>query len=298
MLDLSYFQNSGNVNTQTFTTAGSWATWVKPRGAKFVNIFCMGAGGGGGAGYVTGSAVGTLTRCGGSGGGSGGLVRANFQASLLPDLLYVQCGAGGSGGIISAEGVQGGFGGSGSRSFVGVYPDSTSSSNLVVVSGNVAAVGGPGGFNVNGTGAAGETTASIANAIFLNLGTFISTAGQNGAASNVSNAGSITIAQINSSGAGGASRSTFPGGSITGAGPVPTLSGFTNQPSPNGIILYKPILAFTGGCGGGFSGAGIGFNGGNGSYGCGGGGGGAGTTLGTGNGGRGGDGLVIITTSF
>ena len=297
MLDLSYFQNSTS-NTQVFTTEGDWQTWVKPRGAKFVNIFCMGAGGGGGAGYVTGSTVGTLTRCGGSGGGSGALIRANFQASLLPDILYVQCGIGGSGGLTTSEGVRGNYGGSGSRSFVGIYPDNTNPSNIVIASGNVAAVGGQGGFNVNGAAATGETAATTANAIFLNLGIFISTAGQNGAASTTANSNAITISQINSSGASGASRSTFVGGSITGAGPVPTLSGFSNQPGHNGIILYKPILAFTGGCGGGFSGAGIGLNGGNGAYGCGGGGGGAGTTLGAGNGGNGGDGLIIITTSF
>ena len=56
ILDLSYFQNTGNTHIQTFANAGSWTTWVKPRGAKFVNILCVGsgAGGGGGAGQTGG----------------------------------------------------------------------------------------------------------------------------------------------------------------------------------------------------------------------------------------------------
>jgi hypothetical protein len=111
MLDLSYFQNSGNVNTQTFTNAGSWVTWVKPRGAKYVNVFCMGSGAGGGGGFQVNSA----TRTGGAGGGSGGVVRAQFQASILPDILYIYTGAGGAGGTGGAAGVvtAGGRGGDG-----------------------------------------------------------------------------------------------------------------------------------------------------------------------------------------
>jgi hypothetical protein len=296
MLDLSYFQNQYyGANSQTFTTGGSWQTWVKPRGAKYVNIFCMGAGSGGGAGFISGS----TPRCGGGGGAGGGLVRATFQASLLPDILYVQCGAGGSGGLTTSDGVQAGSGGSGNRSFVTLIPSVASAANIIVTSGAVAAVGGPGGFNVNGTQAAGETIATTANAIFLNLGNFTAIAGQNGPASSTANAAGATISQINSPGGSGASRAGFAGGPITGSGPVPTLTNALNQPGPNGIILYKPILAFTGGAGGAFSSiTNIGFNGGNASYGSGGGGGGAGTTAGAGNGGRGGDGLIIITTSF
>ena len=82
MLDLSYFQNQ-NTNAQTFTNAGTWVTWQKPRGAKLVNIFCMGSGGGGGGGFQ----VNTATRFGGAGGSSAGIVRAQFQASTLPDKI-------------------------------------------------------------------------------------------------------------------------------------------------------------------------------------------------------------------
>jgi hypothetical protein len=67
MLDLSYFQNQ-NSNVQGFFNGGTWQTWVKPRGAKMVNIICVGSGAGGGGGFQSGSAP----RGGGGGGGGGG----------------------------------------------------------------------------------------------------------------------------------------------------------------------------------------------------------------------------------
>ena len=99
MLDLRYFQNQ-NSNVQTFTNAGTWVTWQKPRGAKYVNILCIGAGGGGGGGFQVASG----TKTGGAGGGGAGLVRAQFQASILPDIMYVQTGIGGAGGVGGATG--------------------------------------------------------------------------------------------------------------------------------------------------------------------------------------------------
>ena len=149
MIDLSYFQNTGNVNTQTFTNAGSWATWQKPRGAKFVNILCIGAGGGGGGGFQTGSG----TKTGGSGGGSGGLVKVQYPASILPDILYVQPGLGGAGGVGGATGVVT-AGGNGNRSFVSIIPNTTSASNIVVTSGAVAATGGQSGSTSSTVGVA------------------------------------------------------------------------------------------------------------------------------------------------
>jgi len=41
MLDLSYFQTQ-NSNVQGFFNGGTWQTWIKPRGAKMVNIICQG----------------------------------------------------------------------------------------------------------------------------------------------------------------------------------------------------------------------------------------------------------------
>ena len=300
MLDLSYFQNSGNVNTQTFTNAGSWVTWVKPRGAKFVNIFCMGSGGGGGGGFQVNSA----TRFGGAGGGSAGTVVANFQASVLPDLLYVYTGVGGVGGTGGAAGVVT-AGGNGEKSYVCLTPDTTSAANIVVTSGNVAAIGGQSGSGVSAPGRNGETQATTANAVFLNLGTFIATAGIAGGASFTNTTSTVTF--INFPGAGGGN--TAGGANVAVAGPFSVTtpaagggSGATNGGNgKNGYMLTKPILGFMGGNGGGgiaSAGTGTGGNGGNGSYGSGGGGGGSAQTNTAGNGGRGGDGLVIITTSF
>jgi len=300
MLDLSYFQNSGNVNTQTFTNAGSWVTWVKPRGAKFVNIFCMGAGSGGGGGFQTGSA----TRFAGAGGSSGGVVSAQFQASILPDILYVYTGVGGVGGTGGAAGIVT-AGGNGERSFVCLIPSTSSIQNIVVTSGAVAAIGGQSGSAVSPAGRSGETQATTANAIFLNLGTFIAAAGTAGSAPQSSTTSTINF--INFPGAGGGS--TGNGANVTVAGPFPITtpvaiagSGATNgQNGRNGYTLTKPILGFMGGNGGGgiaSGGTGNAGNGGNASYGSGGGGGGSAQTGIAGNGGRGGDGLIIITTSF
>ncbi len=299
MLDLSYFQNSGNVNTQTFTNAGSWVTWVKPRGAKHVNIFCMGSGGGGGGGFRAAAGG----RSGGAGGGAGGIVRTQFQASILPDLLYIYTGLGGVGGTGGAAGIVT-AGGNGEKSYVCLTPSTASSSNIVVTSGNVSARGGSAGSTVTVTGGAGETIATTANAIFLNLGTFIAAVGILGSNSSANTTTTITF--INFPGAGGASTGT--GGTVTGAGPFASLPGGTNGsgatnaiPGRNGYMLTKPILGFMGGSGGGgiqAGGTGTGGKGGDGSYGSGGGGGGSSETNTPGNGGKGGDGLVIITTSF
>ena len=301
MLDLSYFQNSTS-NTQTFTNAGYWVTWVKPRGAKYVNIFCMGSGAGGGGGFQVNSA----TRTGGAGGASGGTVRAQFQASILPDTLYIYTGTGGAGGIGGAAGIVT-AGGSGEKSYVCLTPNTASVANIVVTSGNVAAIGGQSGSAATAAGRSGETQATTANAIFLNLGTFIATSGVIGTNSNTSTFSTVTF--INFPGAGGGNTAGGANVSVAANGPFPTTTpsatggtGATNaQNGKDGYMLTKPILGFVGGNGGGgiaSAGTGAGGNGGNGNYGSGGGGGGSAQTGTPGNGGRGGDGLIIITTSF
>lgn len=292
MLDLSYFQNSGNVNTQTFTNAGSWVTWQKPRGAKFVNIMCIGSGAGG-CGAATGSSA---RGVGGAGGGAGGIVRAQFQASILPDLLYVYTGVGGSGSLASATSTFNSAS-NGEKSYVCIIPDTSSAANIVVTSGNVSARG-----PVSNTNLSGETVATTANAIFLNLGTFIAVAGQNGnGGGSTTVGGGITVSQTTTSGAGGSGASTA--GGLAAAGFIPSLAGFTSAGAGvagrngyDGLMFTKPVLQFIGGTAG-QSGGTTGGNGGNGSYGCGGAGGSGGVTAG-GNGGRGGDGIIIITTSF
>ena len=91
MLDLSYFQNQ-NSNVQGFFNGGTWQTWIKPRGAKLVNIICQGSGAGGGGGFQS-----TGGRGGGGGGGTGATARLTINANLLPDILYILPGIGGNG---------------------------------------------------------------------------------------------------------------------------------------------------------------------------------------------------------
>lgn len=298
MLDLSYFQNQ-NSNVQGFFNGGTWQTWIKPRGAKLVNIICQGAGAGGGGGFLN-----TTTRGGGGGGGTGATARLTINANLLPDILYILPGIGGNGGLGgTVSGAAGTTAGSpGQNSFVTLIPSTVSVSNVVLRSGATPTTGGGAGSGaVGGTAGAAETISLIANNIFANLGTFTFQAGQAAAAGGTTNGGAAVYANYTTGGGGGGG--TGNGTGISAAGVFPAIPAATvNTNGQNGIILYKPILIHVGGMGGGGSTTGNGGNGGKGSPGTGGGGGGAGqgatgAAVG-GNGGRGGDGFVIITTSL
>lgn len=288
MIDVSYFQNSTS-NTQIFQNGGTWQTWIKPRNAKIVSFFVLGAGAGGGGGFQAA----TGNKSGGAGGGTAGYIRLVVQASLLPDILYILPGTGGIGGI---GGTSPTAGTSATKSFVNLIPDTTSISNIVCTSGNVAAVGGGAGSTIASTGGAAETVGTAANGVFLNLGSFVANAGIVGGAGALVNATISSFLSFTVAGGGG-------GGTGTGAGFTTVIgqrfSAIANTPintkGSDGAIYYTPFLALFGGRGGG--GGTTGGNGGNGAPGCGGGGGGAGTTS-AGNGGRGGDGLITITTNF
>lgn len=294
MLDLSYFQNQ-NSNVQGFFSGGTWQTWIKPRGAKLVNIICQGSGAGGGGGLQSAS----TPRGGGAGGGSGATARLTINANLLPDILYILPGIGGDRGLGGATATAGS---PGQNSFVTLIPSTGSVSNVILRSGTTPSVGGAAGTTLNATGGAAETISLIANNIFSNLGIFTFQAGVAGNTGATATGGSNPTPSnfiVQASGGGG----TLSGGSSTAGGVFP---GFAltppNTDGYNGIILYKPILMLYGGGGGGGSAA-AGTNGGNGGKGApgtGGGGGGASSNTGVnaGNGGRGGDGFIIITTSL
>lgn len=292
MLDLSYFQNN-NSNVQGFFNGGTWQTWIKPRGAKMVNILCQGSGAGGGGGFQS-----TGGRAGGGGGGSGATARLAINANLLPDILYILPGIGGTGGLGGAPATAGT---PGQNSFVTLIPDTSSVSNVVLRSGATAATAGGAGTTAGGSAGAAETIGVIGNNIFANLGTFTFQSGVVASAAAATNAAATTPSNfvVNAGGGGG----TGIGGAVTATGVFP---GITAAPvttnGQDGIILYKPILMLYGGRGGGGTSAQFtnGGNGGNGAPGAGGGGGGASSNTGVnaGNGGRGGDGFVIITTSL
>lgn len=294
MLDLSNIP-SQQQQTYTFYATGNWQTWNKPRNAKFIEIFCLGSGGGGARGGSSTSAAG-----GAASGASGGITRGLIPAFLLPDTLYISVARGGLGMV--ATNIRG----DGGISYVSLQP-STSEQTLICKSSTTAA----GGADTNNIPGTAPTISVISLSAFGNLGLFTAIAGVAGsnAGANTPTAGSSQAALatniVTGGGGGGGHRqpSFGAGGNITSASAILTTQvngGVTS--GQNGDSGYGTLQPF---CGtGGAGGAGVssatttGGRGGNGWYGCGGGGGGAGgfniTSLG-GNGGNGGNGLVIIT---
>ena len=291
MLDISHIP-SQQQSTTTFYATGNWQTWNKPRNAKFIEIFCLGAGGGGGHSSFSGGSV-----AGGGGGASGGIVRGIIPAFLLPDNLYVLVGKGGTGASTSPS-----SGGSGGISYIGIQP---SILDQLLVCKSSSTVAGGGGTQAGGTAPiiAGITTFS-----FANLGLFTAIAGVAGVPG-----GAAVGAQPGSSqnalgqslvtgGAGGGAKNDITwniGGNINSASAIliSTVRGGValGENGANGYGTLQPFCG-TGGAGGAgrTGGSGQGGRGGNGWYGCGGGGVGGGGT-GASKAGDGGDGLVIIT---
>lgn len=281
MLDLSHIPNSQQ-DVQIFNAisgSNSWQTWQKPRKCNYVWIMCVGGGGGGGNG---GTPVNSFVN---SGGGSGAVTRALYNAQQLPDILYVQVGLGGAAAT------------AGTRSLVALQPVNNVAQNLVAISGNAAALGG----STDGLGAsrAGETAAAQSTANFLTLSNFISTAGQASPVYSTANVQPLT-SQITS--AGGAGGWVNPAGNVLSSSLSPFISGGLNVSTSgsrggdggSGITSWKPFFS-TGGAGGGSSASGAGGNGGKGGIGSGGGAGGsASSAVLVGTGGKGGDGLVVI----
>ena len=312
MIDVFNFPNNDS-NIDIFTSnvstgATSWQTWTKPKNAKFIHILAIGAGGGGGAGWSA-----SLNSGGGGGGGGGGAISSIFlPASVLPNILYIQVGTGGAGGRT----IRGTNGESGTPTYVSISAGSAATDRIIVATSGT--FGGGGSGSVAGT-AGGGAGASIDTAIGK-LGVTSYYAGQGGGAGGAvtpSVGASITIGVMVSGGAGGGANNLSStgtnGGSITGAGLIPTItgsttiagfvadagSGYSSLPSINSS--FRGPMFFTGGAGGGANSSsvtGAGGNGGYGAFGCGGGGGGASNFSSTahGAGGNGGNGFVMITS--
>ena len=158
MLDLSHIPNNQE-NIKIFYSTGianAWQTWQKPRKCQWVWIMAVGGGGGG----ANGSTTRDIQQS--TGGASGAATRALFNATHLPDLLYVQVGLGGSATF------------AGNRSNVSIVSNTTST-NVILSSGNTAAAAGISNATAN---SAGETAMTATVAAFATLANFISTAGQ------------------------------------------------------------------------------------------------------------------------
>lgn len=304
MQDFLHIPNSKD-NIRTFYATGSagWEVWSKPSNAKFISIFCLGGGGGGGAGYS--NLPNTATVAGGGSGASSGYTRAIYPVSVLPDILYVQVGAGGPGGLAQATTGQNGT--AGGNSYVSLAPSITAVNLLAAA--NTNAPGGGGGSSIT-SGAAGTvpTIWVLTSSPFTVLGIVQPVVGlvgvgtANGVAGTSTTALNTGIISQSASGAGKISNTTALAGGSVNAAPVllvNTVNGGAagGGDGNSGYGFFAPFCS-VGGAGGGSTvtaGATAG-RGGDGWYGSGGGGGGSGPIAG--RGGKGGDGLVIITTIF
>lgn len=295
---------NGNTDVKIFTsnatvTNTQWLTWRKSPGDTMCNILCIGGGGGGGGGFTRSAAA---AGGGGGSGGSSGQTSVTIPLFLLPDVIYVQVGAGGIG-----VGSGGGTAGSGILSYVSIFPN-TAAANIIAVSGAAGAAGGGTGTGaaVGAAGTAG-TIATIAAMPLAAAGQYTVLAGQIGVAGGAVAGANGTAATIpvtglrcmSGSGGAGTTSADFAGGLFTAITnsylsenrPATPASGSNN--GSGGPQLWKPFFGFGGG-GGSSSNSDVGGAGGTGAFGCGGGGGGAGTT--GGKGGDGGSGIVIITS--
>jgi hypothetical protein len=293
MIDL--YNSSQKNNTQFYYSS---AIWYKPRGVSNILITAIGGGGGGGGGH---SAAAGSAKGGGGGGASGGISRLYLPAIVVPDLLSITVGLGGTGGSATVAGS------SGSQTIINIT-NSVNASQTYFLLANGGGGGGAGTAAARGAGGTAAVISTSAAALFSNLGHqnfVVGMAGVQGGLTTLNSAGvSITYGTaapyaVITGGAGGGGRSGS-GGSISpvaGLGNVdyPTIAGGSSASSPNGVGGYYRIKGFysIGGGGGVGIDASPGGNGGVGGPGSGGGGGGAGTT--GGSGGKGGDGIVIIT---
>jgi len=271
------------VDTQTFTSSG---TWTKPTGNyRMVIVDCIGAGGGGGSGRSQSAPASTYF--GGGGGGQGGrsIVMLNYAA--LPSTVSVTVGAGGPGGAGASSNANGNDGSPGGDSFFGAYVAAT------------GGVNGGGGSTTSGTGGrCGGGTLGPGWPHGLET-TYDGAIGGNSTSTNT--APSTPIMHPGAGGAGGGigassawgegddgGHSGYGTNEVTGGSVTPANEGESGTAGSNGYTLY-------GGLGGGGAGGngGNGQNGGNGGNGGapGGGGGGSGASSGTsgtaGNGARG-----------
>lgn len=286
-----------------YNTAGSF-TWVKPPGARWVDIQMWGAGGSGGGGPRR---SGTEGARGGGGGGAGGYVELSISADGLgatEPVVIASPGAAGAGGAtpgaVGGDATQGGYSRfgpfyvqPGKRGFGGGFGAGGSGGvggpmNRVSIWENSAlpmrgfgaiygAQGGMGGYSPGG-GAGGQSVGS---------GSTGNSAGSDGGAGSYISRNNPTLLNGDITEIGG----------VGGAGGA---AGADAPAAPNALLLG---LSGDGGGGGGYNKTANGGNGGAGGFpgGGGGGGGASGATTGTfrgGNGGLGGGSQIIVTVYF
>lgn len=292
-------------DVQTF--AGS-DTWIKPSGAKIIQLLIAGGGGGGGGGCRQSAAT---NASGGGGGGGATFIEVFFDATYIGSSETVTIGVGGNGGTgATVNGNAGSDGVAGGNSSFGSHITSYSGgggSNVVTAANSGS--GGSAGI-ISGGGTASGTTEGTAGTLGGQTG---GTAGGNtaifcggpGGTGTVAAAGGIGKPTINGASGGGggggtSAASSFAGGS--GGRNLGYLSIISGGTAGGGAGVNPSTTAYLrglGGSGGGGNNAGAGGSGGAGGLaGAGGGGGGVGTAANGGNGGAGGNGLAVVITYF
>lgn len=308
MLDFGHIPTPyGSANVQLFTGSASvtglqWQTWMKPRGKTMMFIMAASGGAGGGAGFSRAAAA---AGGGGGAGGSSGLVRVTLPLILVPDVLYIQGGAGGTGGVPGGAAAT-----AGTLSFVAARLSASSpgihqaSNTLIQSSGANPGIGVAGSGTAAGTGGVAATVVPATNGPLALIGHFDAVAGAAGASGGAQTGAIGGASSYNAAvpvwgatGGAGTTSADFAGGAFTAVTDsyfsemrpaTPAAGSFDGS---TGRTVWQPFYSYGGG-GGSSSNTGPGGNGGNGGYGCGGGGGGAGTT--GGRGGDGGPGFVLI----
>ena len=310
MLDFNHILSTPGIDVQYFTgqstaTLTQWQTWRKPRGVK--NVYMIGVGGGSSGAVGANTAA---TNAGGAGGGSGGQTCVWIPAMFIPDVLYIQCGAGGQqpAVLVSAATQVGGI-----PTYITIEPSSTLTANMTVLLAN----GGVSGATTGGA------VATIAGMPLAARGSYTFFAGQGGAAGGAAGAGAgtsvgyPTTGLMVTSGAGGGGGGSATGGNgggytVPAGTPIndfflPTQTGGTaaSGATPatagrSGMIVRNFIMNYGGQGGGGASNTsgGVAGAGGEGAPGSGGGGSGGSTTVAGADTlarpGDGGDGFVIV----
>jgi hypothetical protein len=162
-------------NVQIFKEGGSTSDWVKPQGASFVWFTLIGAGGGGGGVDATNAYY-------GAGGGSGAVTNFMGPAFLMPDVLRVSVGRGGTAGNTAVSG------GSGTPSTV-IY-QAKDDTGYTLLTANAGAGGDAAGGGSDASAALGGNAST--NNFFTASGFFNSVAGQDSTTASAAQTASAT----------------------------------------------------------------------------------------------------------
>jgi hypothetical protein len=268
---------AGTSNIQTFTSS---ANWIKPTGAKSVNIQLFGAGAGGSSGSRGAAGI----RIAGGGGGGGGYFSTTIEASLLSPSESVTIGAGGTGGAARTVDNTGQTGATGGDTIFNIFRATggrgPSTYDAAGISGSVM---GGSGASASAFGFAGSSATPTG------LSSSVSTFSRGGGSG-----GGLTAVSIESNGGAGGFATNI--NQFGGTGGV--AGGAVN--GGNGYSVATGFFAAGSGGGGGASSitANAGTGGTGGFPAGGGGGGGASQGFNSGAGGAGANGTAVITTYF